>query len=78
MMLTAGAVLFWIVLLPLAGAVAIGYLLYRFMGERFSADRQQEETRLIQELHQGLSRLESRVESLETLLMEQENIHEKR
>lgn len=31
-----------------------------------------DETKLIQELHQGLSRMEERVEALETLLIDQE------
>lgn len=37
-------------------------------GEQFHAD----ETRIIQEIHQGLSRMEKRVESLETILLEKE------
>ncbi len=37
-------------------------------GEQFHAD----ETRTIQEIHQGLSRMEKRVESLETILLEKE------
>lgn len=32
-----------------------------------------DETRMIQEMYQGFSRLEQRVETLETLLMEQED-----
>ncbi len=31
-----------------------------------------DETRLIQEIHQGLSRMEERVDALETILMDQE------
>ena len=77
MMLTAGALVFWIILIPLAGAVFIGYLLFKFFGDRFSAESRQEETKLIQELHQGLGRLERRIESLETLLLEQEKANER-
>lgn len=32
----------------------------------------EDETRLIQELHQGLARMEERVEALETILMDRE------
>lgn len=35
-----------------------------------SRDAQGEETRMIQEIYQGLSRMEARVEALETILME--------
>ena len=37
-------------------------------GEQLNAD----ETRLIQELHQGISRMEKRVDALETILMDRE------
>lgn len=39
---------------------------------RQSRQLQVEETRLIQELYQGLSRMEQRVETLETLLLDQD------
>lgn len=35
-----------------------------------SRETQGEETRMIQEIYQGLSRMEARVEALETILME--------
>lgn len=38
--------------------------------------RQEEEARLIQELYRGLSRMEERVEALETLLLERERKRE--
>jgi len=37
-----------------------------------SQQLQEEETRLIQELHRGLARMEERVETLETLLLDQQ------
>lgn len=37
----------------------------------------QEETRLIQELHQSMSRLERRIESIETIVLESESRKEK-
>jgi phage shock protein B len=39
---------------------------------RQSRQLQAEETKLIQELYQGLSRMEERVEALETLLLDQD------
>lgn len=45
--------------------VALAIKLYRGAADRTS---QAEDARLIQELYQGLSRLEQRVESLETIL----------
>ncbi|GAB4333640.1 MAG: hypothetical protein Kow0099_05500 [Candidatus Abyssubacteria bacterium] len=42
-------------------------------GEPLNAD----ETRLIQELHQGLAKMEKRVEALETILMDREARQEK-
>jgi phage shock protein B len=39
---------------------------------REGRDRQTEEARMIQQIYQGLSRMEERVEALETLLLEQE------
>ena len=45
--------------------VALAVKLFRGAGDRIS---QTEDARIIQELYQGLSRLEQRVESLETIL----------
>jgi len=45
--------------------VALAVKLFRGAGDRAS---QTEDARIIQELYQGLSRLEQRVESLETIL----------
>jgi phage shock protein B len=39
---------------------------------REGRSRQTEEARMIQEIYQGLSRMEERVEALETILLEQE------
>ena len=39
---------------------------------REGRDRQTEEVRMIQQIYQGLSRMEERVEALETILLEQE------
>ena len=63
--------LFAIPLAAIIGGVLLAALkiLKGNWGERGGAS-DVEETRLIQELHRGLNRMEERVESLETLLME--------
>lgn len=58
-------------------AIIFGYLLLsKRMKEggslKASEQLNAEETRLIQEIHQGLSRMEERVEALETILLERE------
>lgn len=47
--------------------VALAVKLFRSTGDRAS---QTEDARIIQEVYQGLARLEQRVESLETILAE--------
>ena len=47
--------------------VALAVKLFRGTGDRVS---QTEDARIIQEIYQGLSRLEQRIESLETILAE--------
>jgi phage shock protein B len=42
-----------------------------------SREAQGEETRMIQEIYQGLSRMEARVEALETILMEHQERSQK-
>jgi len=43
-----------------------------------SREAQGEETRMIQEIYQGLSRMEARVEALETILMEHQERSQKK
>lgn len=64
-----------LVLLVLTGA---GVALFRVIKGGSVSGSDPEEARLIQELHQGLSRLEERVESLETILMDQAPDKEKK
>ena len=47
--------------------VAIGVRLFRGAGDRAS---QAEDARVVQEIYQGLSRLEKRLETLETILLD--------
>ena len=59
----------------LATLGCITYLIIRAFrggGPRRSGKTEAEETRLIQEIHHGLVKMESRVESLETLLLDSE------
>lgn len=58
-------------------ALIFGFVLLEKKMKRGGSLRQSEqlnadETRLIQELHQGLSRMEERVEALETILADRE------
>jgi phage shock protein B len=51
----------------------LGWLAVRVLGGSGKPDAQrEEEVRLMQELHHGMKRLETRVESLETILLERE------
>lgn len=63
-----------IVFVTVFGApVLMLYLIIRaFRGDRSkrSAKTEADETRLIQEIHHGLARMENRIEALETLLMD--------
>ena len=59
----------------LATLGCITYLIiraFRSGGTRRSGKTEAEETRLIQEIHHGLVKMESRIESLETLLLDTE------
>ncbi len=67
--------IFMIFAIPLAAIVGGIFLaalkILKGDGSRHGAQSDAEETRLIQELNRGLTRLEERVEALETLLTEQ-------
>ncbi len=58
-------------------AIIFGFVLLQGKTKRGGSIRQSEqlnaeETRLIQEIHQGLSRMDERVEALETILFDRE------
>ena len=55
----------------LAGLVIICWTIVKLLG-RNPNQGSAEEARMIQEIHQGLVRMEQRVEALETLLLERE------
>ena len=65
-----GSVLF--TLLIISGTILIAIKLIK--GGIFRTDRKQqaEETKMIQEIYQGLSRMERRVEALETILLDRD------
>ncbi len=66
---------FMFILIPVAVVVILILILVRlFRGPRGqkAQEEQVDEARMIQELYQGLNRLEGRLESLETLLLDQE------
>ncbi len=62
--------------IPLAaiigGTVLLGLRILKGQGSKKQDNLQMDEVRMIQEIHRGLSRLEDRVEALETILLEKE------
>jgi len=63
--------IFSIPLLVIAGAFFIKALkILKGIAPEQSQQLQEEETKLIQELHRGLARMEERVDALETLLLD--------
>ena len=65
-----GSVLFTLLIIP--GTILIAIKLIK--GGIFRTDRKQqaEETKMIQEIYQGLARMERRVEALETILLDRD------
>jgi phage shock protein B len=61
-----------LILAIIAGTILLAIRMIK--GGASSKDRQQQadETRMIQEIYQGMSELENRVESLETILLDSE------
>ena len=59
-------------------AIIFGFILmqkrFKISGSSFREGEQlnEDETRLIQQIHQGLSRMEERIEALETIVLDQE------
>jgi len=60
------------VLLTIAFSVTLIIKAARGGGPKRTAESDADETRLIQEIHHGLTKMEQRVESLETLLLDEE------
>ncbi len=69
-----GAILaFMALVLALLGGIAVAIIrVIKGRGGGQDQEDQAEEARLIQELHQDLSRMEKRIEALETILMERQ------
>ena len=75
------AQIWWLVVLFIFGSVFVAvvgglaltvWLIWRKSTSKQGHLAQADEAQLIQELYQGLSRMEARVEALETLLIDQE------
>ena len=70
--------MFLVVLVPLAALALLGALVvaairaWRGSPPKHSKQNRDEETRLIQEIYQGLSKMENRVEALETIMLDHE------
>ena len=65
-----GSITLWVAIIPVAVLMIIRML--KGGGAKKSQASAEQETRMIQELYQGLSKMEARVETLETLLMEKQ------
>ena len=69
-MLLVGFIIFAIFIFPLA--IGAWMLVKLVGGGSKERETSEEESRLIQEIYHGLGRMESRVETLETLLLDRE------
>jgi phage shock protein B len=65
-----GSITLWVAIIPLTVVFIIKIL--RGGVSKKTPGMADEEARMIQEIYQGLSKMEKRVESLETLLLEKE------
>ena len=66
-------IVFIVIAIPLiiiAGAILLGIKIIRGRAPSKDPKDQADETRIIQEIYQGLTRMEKRVEALETILIE--------
>ena len=59
-----------IALAVICATILIAIRVIKGEGSRGDRKQQAEEARMIQEIHQGLSRMEERVEALETILLD--------
>ena len=69
-------VVFIVIALPLiivAGTILLAIKIIKGGASSKDPKAQADEARVIQEIYQGLSRMEERVEALETILIEKEN-----
>jgi len=69
------AVVFGCIVLALAAVAGILYLFIRLLGGGISSEArrlQSEETKMIQDIYNGLLRMEERVETLETILLDRD------
>jgi phage shock protein B len=63
-------IMLFVIGLPVLFIAFIISLFFRRRGRRMDRSQGNEETRLMQEMHDDLSRMETRIEALETILME--------
>ena len=66
-------IIFIVIALPIiiiAGTILLGIKIVRGGSSSKDPKTQADETRIIQEIYQGLARMEDRVEALETILIE--------
>ena len=65
-----GSILIMLAIIPITILLAIR--LFKGGISRTDQKKQAEETKMIQEIYQGMSRMEERVETLETILLDRE------
>jgi phage shock protein B len=65
-----GSIVIALAIIP--GTVLLAIKLFKGGFSRTDQKKQAEETKMIQEIYQGLSRMEERVEALETILLDRE------
>ena len=65
-----GSIVIMLALIP--GTILLAIKLFRSGFSRTDQHQQAEETKMIQQIYQGLSRMEERIEALETILLDRE------
>ena len=65
-----GSLLLMLAIIP--GTILLAIKFFRGGISRTDQKQQAEETKMIQEIYQGLSRMEARVEALETILLDRD------
>lgn len=78
--MTPVSIVLIVIALPLVCGtlILLALILKPGRGSKTNSMLDHEESQLMQELHQGLSKMEKRIESLETLLLDQEKKVEKK
>jgi phage shock protein B len=71
-----GSIVIMLALIP--GTILLAIKLFKGGFSRTDQQQQAEETKIIQQIYQGLSRMEERIEALETILLDRDKEGHKR